>query len=290
MPAIVPALASTHSSTAPGLPVDPRHRRAAWRLRARQMLQRGFDHLRQLVEGRRDLVVRHAGIPQQQALVGRPRGVREIARQRPRRQALGTRCHADAEVVGARRQVDHHVQPGFMRGGGPVRAQARGDGLAHVVLLLRRRLERLLQVLVRRDLVPAAIGETQGKVAQHPHEGRHVLGEVLGRCVGIRGQAHGVGDASHEGQRLHRGLVDRSDRIVQEEAAEEQREREDALRHDGRERRAEDVAAHLEQRLGHVDIPARSEAWSNYVDALHSDEVISDWQVSNWEHPDCCNG
>jgi len=45
-----------------------------------------------------------------------------------------------------------------------------------------------------------------------------------------------------------------------------------------------------EQRLGHVDIPARSEAWSNYVDALHSDEVISDWQVSNWEHPDCCNG
>ncbi len=44
-----------------------------------------------------------------------------------------------------------------------------------------------------------------------------------------------------------------------------------------------------EQRLGHVDIPARSEAWSNFVDSLHSDERISDWQVSNWEHPDCCN-
>ena len=44
-----------------------------------------------------------------------------------------------------------------------------------------------------------------------------------------------------------------------------------------------------EQRLGHVDIPARSEAWSDYTDMLHSDEQISDWQVSNWEHPDCCN-
>ena len=44
-----------------------------------------------------------------------------------------------------------------------------------------------------------------------------------------------------------------------------------------------------EQRLGHVDIPARSEAWSDYVDSLHADEQISDWQVSNWEHPDCCN-
>ena len=44
-----------------------------------------------------------------------------------------------------------------------------------------------------------------------------------------------------------------------------------------------------EQRLGHVDIPARSEAWSNFVDALHTNEEISDWQVCNWEHPDCCN-
>ena len=44
-----------------------------------------------------------------------------------------------------------------------------------------------------------------------------------------------------------------------------------------------------EKRLGHVDIPARSEAWSDYVDGLHADEQISDWQVSNWELPDCCN-
>ena len=44
-----------------------------------------------------------------------------------------------------------------------------------------------------------------------------------------------------------------------------------------------------EQRLGHADTVARSEAWSNYVDSLHSDEQISDWQANNWEHPDCCN-
>ena len=44
-----------------------------------------------------------------------------------------------------------------------------------------------------------------------------------------------------------------------------------------------------EQRLGHVDIPARSEAWSNFADSLHASEQISDWQVENWEHPDCCN-
>ena len=30
-----------------------------------------------------------------------------------------------------------------------------------------------------------------------------------------------------------------------------------------------------ERRLGHVDIPARSEAWSNFVDSLHSDEAIA---------------
>ena len=44
-----------------------------------------------------------------------------------------------------------------------------------------------------------------------------------------------------------------------------------------------------ERRLGHVDIPARSEAWSNYADSLHAEEVISDWQVANWEHPPCCD-
>ncbi len=44
-----------------------------------------------------------------------------------------------------------------------------------------------------------------------------------------------------------------------------------------------------EQCLGHVDIPARSEAWSNFADDLHANEQISDWQVSNWEHPPCCD-
>ena len=44
-----------------------------------------------------------------------------------------------------------------------------------------------------------------------------------------------------------------------------------------------------EQRLGHVDTVARSEAWNNFVDALHYSGSISDWQVENWEHPDCCN-
>ena len=43
------------------------------------------------------------------------------------------------------------------------------------------------------------------------------------------------------------------------------------------------------ERDGEPDIVARSEAWSNYADALHAGEVISDWQVANWEHPDCCN-
>ena len=43
------------------------------------------------------------------------------------------------------------------------------------------------------------------------------------------------------------------------------------------------------ERDGEPDIVARSEAWNNYADALHAGEVISDWQVANWEHPDCCN-
>ena len=44
-----------------------------------------------------------------------------------------------------------------------------------------------------------------------------------------------------------------------------------------------------EQRMGHPDTVARSEAWSNFVDALHANEEISDWQVANWEHPPCCD-
>ena len=42
-----------------------------------------------------------------------------------------------------------------------------------------------------------------------------------------------------------------------------------------------------EQRLGHIDTVARSEAWSNYVDSLWQNRQISDWQLENWEHPDC---
>ena len=38
---------------------------------------------------------------------------------------------------------------------------------------------------------------------------------------------------------------------------------------------------------GKADIPARSEAWNNWIDNLHRDEQISDWQVSNWDHPPC---
>ena len=40
---------------------------------------------------------------------------------------------------------------------------------------------------------------------------------------------------------------------------------------------------------GEPDIVARSEAWSDFADDLHANEQISDWQVANWEHPDCCN-
>ena len=48
------------------------------------------------------------------------------------------------------------------------------------------------------------------------------------------------------------------------------------------------VKEHYEQD-GIPDWPARSEAWSNFADDLHANEQISDWQVANWEHPDCCN-
>ena len=38
---------------------------------------------------------------------------------------------------------------------------------------------------------------------------------------------------------------------------------------------------------GNADIPARSEAWNNWIDNLHRDNQISDWQVANWDHPPC---
>jgi hypothetical protein len=34
-------------------------------------------------------------------------------------------------------------------------------------------------------------------------------------------------------------------------------------------------------------MPARREAWCNWVDSLHSDGQISDWQADNWDHPPC---
>ena len=40
---------------------------------------------------------------------------------------------------------------------------------------------------------------------------------------------------------------------------------------------------------GEPDIPARSEAWSNFVDNLHCDEQISDWQAQNWSHHPCAD-
>ena len=47
------------------------------------------------------------------------------------------------------------------------------------------------------------------------------------------------------------------------------------------------IIQQAEQRLGHIDYVARSEAWSNYVDSLWQNQQISDWQLENWEHPDC---
>ena len=47
------------------------------------------------------------------------------------------------------------------------------------------------------------------------------------------------------------------------------------------------IIQQAEQRLGHIDYVARSEAWSNYVDSLWQNRQISDWQLENWEHPDC---
>ena len=36
------------------------------------------------------------------------------------------------------------------------------------------------------------------------------------------------------------------------------------------------------------DIPARSEAFNNWTDALCKDGEISEWQYNNWTHPDSC--
>ena len=39
---------------------------------------------------------------------------------------------------------------------------------------------------------------------------------------------------------------------------------------------------------GQIDIPARSEAWNNWTDAMCKDGQISDWQYENWTHPPSC--
>ena len=41
---------------------------------------------------------------------------------------------------------------------------------------------------------------------------------------------------------------------------------------------------------GHVDGPARREAWNNWTDMLCKDGEISDWQYNNWTQPECCGG
>ena len=38
---------------------------------------------------------------------------------------------------------------------------------------------------------------------------------------------------------------------------------------------------------GIPDMPARREAWNNWVDGLSQDGQISEWQADNWGHPDC---
>ena len=39
---------------------------------------------------------------------------------------------------------------------------------------------------------------------------------------------------------------------------------------------------------GVPDIPARRESWHDFVNWLHSNHQISDWQAANWNMPDCC--
>ncbi len=42
------------------------------------------------------------------------------------------------------------------------------------------------------------------------------------------------------------------------------------------------------ERDGQPDWVARSEAWSNWTDALCEDEQISDWQYENWSQSPLC--
>jgi len=41
-----------------------------------------------------------------------------------------------------------------------------------------------------------------------------------------------------------------------------------------------------EMRGGKIDLPFRREAWNVYVDNLHRDGQITDWQADNWGQPE----
>ena len=36
------------------------------------------------------------------------------------------------------------------------------------------------------------------------------------------------------------------------------------------------------------DLVARREAWHDFVNWLHENHEISDWQANNWTIPECC--
>lgn len=42
----------------------------------------------------------------------------------------------------------------------------------------------------------------------------------------------------------------------------------------------------VEDKLGRRDMPLRRELWTVYVDTLHRDGHITDWQADNWGQPE----
>jgi len=44
------------------------------------------------------------------------------------------------------------------------------------------------------------------------------------------------------------------------------------------------------ERDGRVDIPARAEAWNNFVDYLHQDRRVTRKQADTWTHPRSAKG
>ena len=41
-----------------------------------------------------------------------------------------------------------------------------------------------------------------------------------------------------------------------------------------------------QSRGGRVDLPFRRQAWNTFVDTLHRDGQITDWQADNWGQPE----